>query len=114
VQHFIFADKIDFSHCKVMPRNDDFMFYVLLGGEAVREYEKDGKSYIMTNLMHDTTYYEERVEFVDDREERQKIPVTPYQIAITLTSSKRQEAWAAVYVDGCFVKYVFLRQGQKL
>ena len=96
-----------------MPNNDFFMFSILLGGEPVREYEKDGKTFIMTNLMHHTTYREERIEFVDDREERQNIPVTPYQIAITLTTPKRQEAWAFIYVDGCFVKQVFLRQGQE-
>ena len=97
-----------------MPKNDVFSFDVLLGGEPVIEYEKDGQTYIMTNLMHETTYYEERIEFVDDTEERQNVAVTPYQIAITLTSLKLQQAWAYVYVDGSFVKQIFLQQGKKL
>ncbi|XP_028392070.1 uncharacterized protein LOC114516718 [Dendronephthya gigantea] len=97
----------------IMPKNDIFSFDVLLGGEPVIEYEKDGQTYVMTNLMHETTYHEERVEFVDDREERQRIPVTPYQIALTLTSLKLQQVWAEVYVDGSFIRQILLRQGQK-
>ena len=89
------------------------MFKILLGGQPVTEYEKDGKTFVMTNLMHQTSYQEERIEFVDDREERQLISVTPYQIAITLTSEKYSEAWASVYVDGSFVKQVLLTQGRQ-
>ena len=97
-----------------MPKNEVFSFNVLLGGEPVREYENNGETYIMTDLMHESTYQEEILEFVDDREERQKIPVTPYQVAITLTSSKIDHAWAKLYVDGSFVRSCFLDYGKQL
>ena len=96
-----------------MPENEVFSFSILLGGQPVKEYNKDGETYVMTDLMHPTSYQEEIIEFVGDREERQKIPVTPYQVAITLTSSKTDHAWAKLYVDGSFVRRALLDNGKR-
>ena len=94
-----------------MPSDLHFSFSVLIGGVAVPEYYKDGKTYIESNLYTPFSYDREEREQVGDELEVQKWPVTPYQVSVKsgLLSDK---CWYNLYIDGVEVGETVLENGE--
>ena len=94
-----------------MPSAEHFSFSVLIGGVAVPEYYKDGKTYIESNLYTPVSYDREEREQVGDELEVQKWPVTPYQVLVR-SGPLTEKSCYRLYIDGVKVGGVVLENGQ--
>ncbi|XP_077982844.1 uncharacterized protein LOC144437711 [Glandiceps talaboti] len=82
-----------------MPSNSEFSLNILVGDVQVPEYQKDGITYVESNLFTPVSYKVRTDEVVAGEIESQEWPVTPYQIKIT-ANSMSSERYFKVFVDG--------------
>ena len=67
-----------FTHA--MPRDGKLSVEVLVGGEPLEEYDKDGKCYVEMDLQHATSYDCDYEDETPHGLERSTWPVTPFQV----------------------------------
>ncbi|XP_013417655.1 uncharacterized protein LOC106178849 [Lingula anatina] len=85
-----------------MPRGPWYSLQILVGETILREYHKDGKTYVECNLQGPDSYLVQRTEIVDGQEETQAWPVTPYRVIVT-TDYSAPTCFYSLYVDGEFI-----------
>ncbi|XP_033751717.1 uncharacterized protein LOC117335672 [Pecten maximus] len=94
-----------------MPTNKDFSFSIRVGDTTLPEYNKDGVSYVESNLFTPFSYQQEYSEIIHGENETQKWPVTPFVIALRGKSSIPR-SYYRVYVDGQVVKKMSVPPGK--
>ncbi|KAL3846900.1 hypothetical protein ACJMK2_017851 [Sinanodonta woodiana] len=94
-----------------MPACADFKFSILVGGQPIPEYEKDGTYYAESNLFTPFSYRQSVEEIVGEEVEKQAWPVTPYQICIEATP-ETSHCYYRVFLDGQKVKSLSIKPGQ--
>lgn len=82
-----------------MPTAGDFCFSVLVGDAVLPEYNRDGVTYVESNLWTPVSYKQRVREVAYGEIEEQEWPVTPYKVRICSTS-RCPQSWFHVYVDG--------------
>ena len=94
-----------------MPTDGKFGFSVLVAGQSMPEYTKEGKVYIESDLCTPVSYYQEVEEFANGERECQRTPVTPYKLLIQLGPLCETSAMF-VYVDGVQVARFVMEKNQ--
>eukprot|EP00731_Ephydatia_muelleri_P030620 Em0022g134a len=94
-----------------MPSDGTFGFRVLVAGQPIPEYSKDGKVYVESDLCTPVSYYQEVEEFANGERELQRTPVTPYKLLIHLGPLCETSA-IFVYVDGVQVARFVIEKNQ--
>ncbi|XP_006820006.1 uncharacterized protein LOC102802113 [Saccoglossus kowalevskii] len=94
-----------------MPSNDYFKFHVLVEGDAIPEYTKDGQAYVESDLFTSSSYMTQTVEEVHNELEVQQWPVTPYQVEIT-SADFAPDRLFRLFVDGKLVVSKVLGNGR--
>lgn len=94
-----------------MPSDGHFAFSVLIGGQRVPEYHKDGCVYVESDLWTPFSYEQEVKELVNGEVEVQSYPVTPYQLFLQLGPNEEKSAFF-IYVDGVLVNKVLMEKGE--
>ncbi|KAK3589956.1 hypothetical protein CHS0354_034978 [Potamilus streckersoni] len=94
-----------------MPTCADFKFSILVGGQPIPEYEKDGTYYAESNLFTPFSYRQPVEEIVGGEVERQAWPVTPYQICIEATP-QTPHCFYRVFLDGQKVESLSVKPGK--
>ena len=94
-----------------MPTDGKFGFSVLVAGQPMPEYSKDGKVYVESDLYTPASYFQEVEEFANGEREVQRTPVTPYKLLIHLGPLCDTSA-IFVYVDGVQVARFVMEKNQ--
>lgn len=94
-----------------MPTDGKFRFSVLVAGQSMPEYLKDGKVYVESDLYTPASYYQEVEEVANGERELQRTPVTPYKLLIHLGPLCETSA-IFVYVDGVQVARFVMEKNQ--